>query len=127
MKRKTAISISFLSAIIVSGVIAFSFIPPFFESECENEIIKSVKNPINSYVAILFSRKCGATTNYSTNVSIIKQGEKLLNEAGNIYISDGYPKRNGINWLNENTLHIGGASYKSFKQKNSFSNIEIQY
>ncbi len=127
LKRTITISLSVISAVTISGLIIVLFFPVFLKSECENIITSTIKNPSNSYVAILFSRDCGATTSFTTNVSIIKHNQILPNKAGNIYIAEDLQKNSSIHWLNTNTLHIKGASYKTFKQKYIYDNIKLKY
>jgi len=55
---------------------------------CGSRIVREVPSPNGSKRAVLFERDCGATTSFSTQVSIISVGKKLSNENGNIFIAD---------------------------------------
>ena len=55
---------------------------------CANEVLSSLSSPDQKFVAIIFTRDCGATTTASTQVSVLPFAAKLPNEAGNIFISD---------------------------------------
>ena len=52
-----------------------------------NAIIEEVPSPDNSMRAVIFERDCGATTGFSTQVSVLPHGAKLPNEAGNVLIA----------------------------------------
>ena len=54
---------------------------------CVNKVYKSVPSPDHAYKIILFERDCGATTGYSTHISILKINE-ALDDGGNIFIAD---------------------------------------
>ena len=82
--RITAITIT--PTIIIIGV-AITY---FFPDMCGNEIIKTITSPSNKKKLVLFERNCGATTGFSTQISIINDNETLGNESGNIYIAEGY-------------------------------------
>lgn len=58
---------------------------------CGNEILNEVTSPDKAYKAVVFQRNCGATTGFSTQVSIIYAHDELENESGNIYTIDGHP------------------------------------
>lgn len=55
---------------------------------CGNEVLKSVASPDGTVKAIVFQRDCGATTGFSTQVSVIANGETLPNDGGNIFDAD---------------------------------------
>ncbi len=56
--------------------------------ECRNEILSELNAPGNAVKYVVFQRDCGETTGFSTQVSLIKVGETLKNESGNIFIAD---------------------------------------
>ena len=47
-----------------------------------------VRSPDSRKRAVVFERDCGATTDFSTQVSILNGNELLSREAGNIFIAD---------------------------------------
>jgi len=72
-------------------------------SFCENDIYDEIKSPDGQNVAIIFERGCGATTDFNTQVSIVKQGDTLPNNSGNSLVIDSHPKANKIkvSWEND--------------------------
>jgi hypothetical protein len=55
---------------------------------CENEVLAEVVAPDASARAVVFQRSCGATTGFSTQVSILPAGAELSSEPGNAFVSD---------------------------------------
>ena len=88
---------------------------------CRNEIYKEYLSPNGSLKAVVFQRDCGATTGFSTQISILKSNAALSNKAGNVFISDGHPRDTSpiVTWLSDSELEIsrnGSATvYKSKK------------
>jgi hypothetical protein len=56
---------------------------------CGNEVVYEVHSPNRKHKAIVFVRDCGATTDFSTHVSVVGEGQSLSNSAGNALIMDG--------------------------------------
>jgi hypothetical protein len=56
---------------------------------CENTLVSTVPSPDGRWQAVLFERSCGATTGFSTQVSIIPAGKALPPDAGNTFYADG--------------------------------------
>jgi hypothetical protein len=84
--------------------------------DCGNELLKERPSPDGKMKAIVFQRDCGATTGFSTQVSVISKDEKLSGEGGNVFAADTNhgeaPSGQGggpaveVSWLNENQLLI---------------------
>jgi len=99
---------------------------------CGNEIHKEYLSPNGSLKAVVFQRDCGATTGFSTQISILNANEKLDNEVGNIFIIKGDPNSVApiLSWKSNTQLHIEHRLDGSeFKAKKSFglNRVEIQY
>ena len=94
---------------------------------CGNEISKVELSPDGVSKAIVFSRDCGATTGFNTQVSIIGTEDKLSNDSGNILIIKN--KENlALNWLSNNHLEIkGNLSNETFKKEQTFKGVHITY
>lgn len=56
---------------------------------CGNEVKSEVSSPDQRKRAVVFERSCGATTPFSTHVSILDRGEALPHSAGNAFAADG--------------------------------------
>ena len=55
---------------------------------CGNEILRIHYSPTKHLKSIVFRRDCGATTGFSTQISIISANSDLPNEAGNVFVAD---------------------------------------
>jgi hypothetical protein len=53
---------------------------------CKNDVLGKYPAPTRQFEAILFVRNCGATTSFSTNVSLLVSGDRLGDEAGNVFL-----------------------------------------
>ncbi len=85
-------------------------------SMCANQVLQEIPSPDNKLKAVVFQRDCGATTGFSTQVSVIKSDEKLSNTGGNVFSADtdhgkvpagpgGGPYVN-VNWIGFHDLEI---------------------
>jgi hypothetical protein len=54
---------------------------------CENEVVSAERAPGGQRVAVIFGRSCGATTGFSTQVSLLQPSELPL-EPGNVLVID---------------------------------------
>jgi hypothetical protein len=55
---------------------------------CGNDLLAEMPSPGGSRQAVVFQRACGATTGFSTQVSVLPAGEKLPNDGGNVFVAD---------------------------------------
>lgn len=77
MKRR---SISYLVSVLAVALTSCSL--------CGNDLMKEELSPDGTLKAVIFNRDCGATTSFSTNVSVISSNADLPNEAGNALVMD---------------------------------------
>jgi hypothetical protein len=77
---------SFLLAIAIGGF--WLFLDATAEKMCGNQIINSTALPEVNKKVVVFQRDCGATTGFSTQITILEIGEELKNEPGNIFTAD---------------------------------------
>lgn len=54
---------------------------------CTTEQIKNIVSPDGSHNAVMFMRECGATTDFTTQVSV---DPSLFQSIGNVFVADGY-------------------------------------
>jgi hypothetical protein len=57
---------------------------------CQNELLAEYASPTGAVKAVVFQRDCGATTGFSTQVSILPVSDPLPNEGGNTLVVDSY-------------------------------------
>jgi len=85
---------------------------------CGNDVLQIVASPDKQVKAVIFERDCGATTGFSTQVSVLASGAKLPNDAGNVFSAEtghhgkiapsgpgGGPVINAL-WKNNQTLVV---------------------
>ena len=105
---------------------------------CGNEILSITDLIDHEARAIVFQRDCGATTGFSTQVSILRLGEELPNEVGNTFIADRNngkaPKGKGggpevrVEAVSTNTFKITyHPNAKVFKQQSKWNGVIIEY
>jgi hypothetical protein len=87
-----------------------------FNDGCKNQLLSETLSPDRVYRVIVFQRDCGATTGFSTQVSVLKIGAILPNESGNLFIADtnhgkaprgigGGPEVK-ISWVGSSSVHL---------------------
>lgn len=125
---KTLKTFSAILAVVVVLVLGwFVVLGVALTPECENTIVRSVENDSRKFVAILFERSCGATTGYSTQVSIVLFGENLRDEVGNVYIANGRPDNSSITWLDSNTLRVNGTTKDAYKRADEIHGVRVYF
>ena len=85
--------------------------------QCANTVIARIPSPDARYDAIVFERDCGATTGFSTQVSILLSRDSLPSDSGgNVFVADtddgkapagpgGGPSVN-VRWTSPDSLEI---------------------
>ncbi len=83
---------------------------------CRNEILRILYSPAKRLKAVVFQRDCGATTGFSTQISIISADDDLPNEGGNVFVADADHGRSPsglgggppveVEWKGESSLNI---------------------
>ena len=102
--------------------------------ENQNTIEGEVPAPGAAYSAVLFHRKADKLRTETENISIIRAGEVVLNDIGNIYSASredtGHAQKLYINWRTPNTLQVfrnpATHSYKEEKHFECLTGIFIQ-
>ena len=82
--KKTRITIPLIITFVLSAGLLFGF---DFDA-CRNEELQIITSPDRKRKAVVFQRDCGATTGFSTQVSLLNANDKLPNETGNAFIAD---------------------------------------
>jgi hypothetical protein len=104
---------------------------------CSNNYISRADAPDGLHSAVMFQRECGATTGFSTQVSVLKRGTEPSG-AGNIFRADddhgaatagnwGGPWAE-ISWLAPDHLLVRyAAKSRLFEQRREVSGVRISY
>jgi hypothetical protein len=105
---------------------------------CDNKELQTVNSPNGQHKAIVFQRSCGATTGFSTQISLLKTNKQLPKEGGNIFMADTNhgkaPAGDGggpavtIQWLGEQTLSVKyDKRSRVFRCGQSMDGVSILY
>jgi hypothetical protein len=60
----------------------------FVRDLCENQVLADIAAPDHRTRAVVFQRNCGATTDFSTQVSLVRGSRQLSNGGGNVFVVD---------------------------------------
>ena len=105
--------------------------------DCGNEVIARSDAPGGAHSAVMFERSCGATTGFSTQISIVSPGDQLSG-SGNAFRADddhgaaatgdwGGPWAE-MTWLAPEHLRVRyAAKSRIFEQDEAVSGIKISY
>ena len=99
---------------------------------CESYSYKTVVSPNGKYKAVIYQFDCGATTGFSTQISILSAEKMLNDEPGNIFQSDGHPEYGApeILWLDDKHLNIhkrGNNQVYNQEESWGWNKIKITY
>src|ERR1051326_2288707 len=73
---------------VVLGITGIELFSRLLPGPCVDEVISEVPSPDGKLKVVVFERDAGATTDFSTQASIIGINQKLKNEAGNVFARD---------------------------------------
>ena len=105
---------------------------------CANEVLSELPSPDREHRAVVFERDCGATTDFSTQVSVLRAAESLPNAPGNLFIADtdhgkapagagGGPEVR-LTWMGPRLLRIGHhPDARVFVSNPTASGVSVQY
>jgi hypothetical protein len=129
-----------LIAMLILGTGFILTISIVFGDSCANQIVDIKISPDKNFQAVTFIRDCGATTGFSTQLSIIKATETFdkSDEKGNTLImsdkiGDGLMDENGgakimANWTEDNKLVIlYDSRTETAKRETEYKDIKIEY
>lgn len=113
--KKIAIGCSIAFAVVAGLiVIGLALLGNLTDGLCGNEVVQIATSPDGRIKAFVFERDCGATTGFSTQISVVGSGKELPNDSGNVFIADGDDGQLGpkgtlpayITWVGARHLHI---------------------
>lgn len=125
--------------LIVTAIAGVVYILPFIwffllialgPDLCANQIYQEVYSADRTLKAVVFQRDCGATTGFSTQVSVLPAGETLGNDvAGNLYIANGRPadSRLLLQWTSQRSMLIQGHVTDAIKQETMIEDVVVSY
>jgi hypothetical protein len=94
---------------------------------CHNTIQKEVDSPDSTQKIVIFTRNCGATTAYSTQISILDKAEELPNSFGNAFASE-FSDPVHATWIDSKHVEVAYGSGGRIAFKNTdVSGVAIKY
>ena len=94
---------------------------------CGNDPLHGEESPDKSRLAVAFVRSCGATTGFSSHVSIVPRNKPIPNEPGNILVVGGKQPLS-VKWQSNSELEIElPKESKIHKQTEGLGEISIKY
>jgi hypothetical protein len=91
MTYRNRILLSIIAVAIAIGVgfvALLSFLSFAFSDLCGNEELETIYSPDGARKVVVFELARGATTGFSTQVSLLRAGQSLPNEPGNLFVAD---------------------------------------
>jgi hypothetical protein len=91
--------------LLLSCLLALAVVSTSCDPGCGNEVTQVATSPSGSMTILAFVRSCGATTGFSTQVSIVRGVEKQVSGAGNVFVVEGRPPL-GVRWLSDSEVVV---------------------
>lgn len=121
-----AIGASLLIVIAIS--IAIIELGYFIGSDmCANTVESSQLSPDGKWKIVLFERDCGATTGFSSQISLLKANENLSNESGNVYTAEGEPRSYTVKWQGNNLVKVTGPTSRGNLKLAELNGVRFSY
>ncbi len=131
MKTYQKVTLWSAAGILILSLGAWAFFETTFSGWglCVNTIYQTEVSPDKTHRAVIFQRNCGATTGFSTQVSILGHDDALPEGKGNTYIAAGHPQitKLQLNWLDEMHLSIRNTDSAAFKSETRIGSIQVSY
>jgi hypothetical protein len=105
--------------------------------DCGNEVLAELPAPSGSYRAVVFQRDCGATTGFSTQLSLLRPTEQAV-RGGNVFVADtdhgrapagpGGGPRIAVEWRGGDTLIVRHhPNARLFRAESVHATITVRY
>ena len=127
-----------VSIFIFAAGMFWWFLYSSIDDMCGNKVINNIELNEEQLKAVIFQRDCGATTGFSTQISLIQANETLPNKSGNIFVADtdhgkatkgegGGPEVK-VNLISSRHIQIlSHQNARVFKSEKLWNNITISY
>lgn len=97
--------------------------------DCANTIKSEAQSPDGRYVATVYVRDCGATTDSSSIISLRPRSSRFNDEEGRVFVNKGEQPIT-LKWNNRVNLSIkclGCSAETIFKHDKTWNDISISY
>jgi hypothetical protein len=115
-----------LILIVGLGIVALGL---FLASDCEDTVKTELKSPDGKYVATLYERDCGATTDFSTIVNLRDSSASFKGDDLGIVIVKGQHKLDLV-WDSDRKLRFQCHDCRIediFKQEKTWKDVDISF
>jgi hypothetical protein len=110
----------------------------FGDSMCGVTVVRRTPSPNGRLEAVLFERNCGATTDFATNLSLVKRGNPIPNDAGNLLVADsdqgraqlepGHVIRLSVEWVGSDSLIVRyDRRARVFRREGNAHGVSVHY
>jgi len=124
-----------LVGLVAILALALGFLVPDL---CGNSVLAESVSPNGKLKAVVFTRDCGATTDFSTQVSLVKAGDTLKNDGGNLFIADRDHRKAptgqsggpavAVRWISDGQLRVEHhALARVFKSEPLRQEVRVEY
>jgi hypothetical protein len=105
--NKIILSVFAFFAVVMLGAVFVNLLTLDL-AQCANEEVDRTVGPEGERHAVLFERNCGATTPYTTHLSVLPVGATLPDEPGNILSVQGRADENirAVRWTTAERLEV---------------------
>jgi hypothetical protein len=105
---------------------------------CANDLLSEITSPGGDRRAVVFQRDCGATTGFSTQVSVLAVGSALPDSGGNVFSADtdhgkapagpGGGPRVDVRWVTPQTLEVRyDGRARVFTHEPRYAGTEVRF
>ena len=97
---------------------------------CGSYIYQQAASPNGKYRVVVFQQDCGATTGFSTNLSLLRTNQALGQQSGNMIRASGHPDwfDIGVEWQDDTHVTIThNGRWKPSTQKETVRGVHINY
>lgn len=130
-----AIAVAILACVLLLAFCVYEMAGNF----CGNDIIQKLPAPDGRHVAFLFQRDCGATTGFSSQISLFpKDAAHLPNDSGNLFVAS-QDKGDGplgpwhgplvrMRWIDSKLLEVRyNHAAQTFAREEKLGAVRIRY
>ena len=126
------------SLVLCLSAFTIALLSGCFPNTCGNQVLEEAPSPEARYKAVAFERDCGATTGFSTQVSVLPADEGDPEGAGNVFVANighgatssgpGGGLEVSLEWAADETLVITYDSQaRVSKTESHLEGVDIEY
>jgi hypothetical protein len=105
---------------------------------CASTVVQTFPSPDQQHDAVLYELNCGATTSFSTQVTLVPHGEVIKDEPGNMFTADdndhqaplgpGNVVRVDLRWLAPDSLELAyDPRARIFQRADRIGRVRVLY